>query len=85
MRLVVETEPGILELAYTWLPTFLGINGQFKQEMEKVLKDKIVGLTLDERGLEQAHRFVIDYICEKHPGIKGLYEYLDALKFVHVE
>ena len=85
MRLVVQTDPGVLELNYTWLPTWIGINNAFKNEMEKKLKAEIVGLTLDERGLEKAHRLVIDYICEKNPGIKGLYEYLDAMKYVHVE
>jgi hypothetical protein len=85
MRLVVQTEPKVLELNYSWLPTWLGINNQFKNEMEKRLKDQIVGLTLDEMGLEKAHRLVLDYICEKNPGIKGLYEYLDALKYVSLE
>jgi hypothetical protein len=85
MMLVVQEENGVLSLAYTWLPTWLGINGRFKQDMEKQLKDKIVGLTMDERGLETAHRLVIDYIVEKNPGIKGLYEFLDALKYVYLE
>ena len=84
MRLVVQTDPGVLELNYTWLPTWLGINNAFKQEMEKHLKSQVVGLTFDERGLEKAHRLVIDYICEKNKGISGLYEYLDALKYVDV-
>jgi len=85
MRLVVQTDPGVLELNYTWLPTWIGINNQFKNEMEKKLKTDIVGLTMDEAGLEKAHRLVLDYICEKNPGIKGLYEYLDAMKYVYVE
>lgn len=85
MRLIVQEEPGVVCLNYTWLPTWLGINNQFKNEMEKHLKEKIVGLNLDEQGLEKAHRLVIDYICEKNPALKGLYEYLDALKYVHTE
>jgi hypothetical protein len=84
MLLVVHEDEGVLALNYSWLPTWLGINGRFKQDMEKQLKDKIVGLTMDERGLETAHRLVIDYIVERNPAIKGLYEFLDALKYVHV-
>ena len=85
MRLVVESDPGVLALNWTWMPTFLGINNQFKNEMEKKLKTAVVGLTLDEKGLEAAHRLVIDYICEKNKGIQGLYDYLDALKYVDVK
>jgi hypothetical protein len=85
MRLVVRTDEGVLELAYTWLPTWLGINSKFKNEMLTELKDKIVGLTMDERGMEEAHRLVLDYICEKNASIKGLRDYLDALKYVYVE
>jgi|YNPBryBLVA2012_1023415.scaffolds.fasta_scaffold06596_9 hypothetical protein len=85
MRLVVQTEPGVLELNYTWLPTWIGINGRLKRDMEAKLRDAVVGLTLDERGLEKAHRLVIDYLCEMNPGVKGLYDYLDALKYVSLE
>lgn len=85
MRLVVRTEEGVLELAYTWLPTWLGINSKFKNDMFSELKDRIVGLPMTEEGLEEAHRLVLDYICGKNPGIKGLRDYLDALKYVYVE
>lgn len=85
MQLVVRTEEGVLELAYTWLPTWIGINTKFKSDMFDALKDKIVGLTMDEYGIEQAHQLVLDYICEKNPGIQGLRDYLDALKYVYVE
>jgi len=85
MRLVVQEGPGELCLNYTWLPTWLGINSKFKKDMEDHLKGQIVGLTLDEVGLEKAHRLVIDYICSKNPGIEGLYDYLDALKFVSLK
>lgn len=85
MKLVVVEAPGVLALAYTWLPTWLGMNNAFKKEMEAVLREKIVGLPMDEAGLEKAHRIVIQYICEKNPGVHGLYEYLDALKYVTLE
>jgi len=85
MKLVVVEEAGTACLNYSWLPTWLGINNRFKNDMEKALREKVVGLTMDERGLEEAHRLVIEYIAEQNPGIKGLYEYLDALKYVHLE
>jgi len=83
MRLVVVEDKGVVALNYTWLPLWLGLNGNFKKQMESALKYKIEGLPMDERGLETAHRFVMDYIIEHNPGIDGLFEYLDSLKYVH--
>jgi len=85
MKLVVAEERGVLSLAYTWLPTWIGMNNTFNKEMERVLSEKLVGLPMDEAGLEKANKLVLDYICEKNPGVKGLYEYLDALKYVSLE
>jgi hypothetical protein len=85
MRLVVQEEPGVLSLNYTWIPTWLGINNAFKNEMEKHLKSKIQGLVTDDAGLEKANQLVLDYICAQNPGIKGLDTYLDALKYVYLE
>ena len=81
MRVVVQTDPGVVELSFMWLPTFIGLNGVLKQELETKLKTKIEGKPLTEETLDWAHDQVVEFLCEKFP-IKGLRDYLDAIKFV---
>jgi hypothetical protein len=85
MRVVVATGKGVVELAYTWLPTFIGMNTPLKTEMEKALQKKVLGRPLDERVLDEIHDLVVDWLCEKFPHIEGFRDYLDALKFVSVK
>jgi len=82
VRAVTLTGPGVLELNYMWLPTFLGMNAVLKQEMEKDLQEKLVGIPLDEKGLDRAHMIVVEYVEKKFPDIRGLGRYLDAMKYL---
>lgn len=84
MRVIVTTGKGVVELAYTWLPTFIGMNTPLKKEMEKELSKKVLGRPLDERVLDEVHDLVIDWLCEKFPHIEGLRDYLDGLKYVTI-
>jgi hypothetical protein len=84
MRAVVATGKGTVELAYTWLPTFVGMNTPLKKEMERDLQKKVLGRPLDERVLDEVHDLVVDWLCSKFPHIEGLRDYLDSLKFVQV-
>ena len=34
MLLVVQTSPGVIELTYMWLPTWLGMNADLKKKVE---------------------------------------------------
>jgi hypothetical protein len=81
MKAVIKTAPGEVELNWMWLPTFVGMNAQLKKELEERLAPKLMSLPIDE-GLEQAHEMVIDFLVERFPNLKGLRDYLDALKYV---
>jgi hypothetical protein len=80
MRLVHVVDKSV-ELNYMWLPTWLGQNTRFKQQLEKDLAPKIQGMELTEKNLDEISDMVLEYIVEKHP-ISGLFDYLDGLKFV---
>lgn len=84
MRAIVHSEEGVLSLNYLWLPTVIGMNTVLKQSLEKDLQEKLVGTQADETGLDQAHDIVVQYLCEKFPGVRGLRGYLDALKTVEL-
>lgn len=79
MLLVVETQPGVVELAYTWLPTWLGMNAALKLEIEKEFSARFVGRSV---SLEEMHEAVIDHICGLFPEIDGLRAYLKAVEQV---
>lgn len=83
MRLVVATGRGQVELSYMWLPTWIGLNGALKNELEGAVRHQIEGKPLDEETLDMAHEAVMSFLEAKFP-IEGLRDYLDALKFVRI-
>lgn len=85
MRLVVSPEDGVVELNYTWLPVWIGINTSLKNDLEKAIGDQLVGKPLTEESLDEAHDMVVDFFVQRFPQMKGLRDYLDALKFVTIE
>lgn len=85
MRAVVATHPGILELNFMWLPTWIGSNAHLKQKIEKALSTKFVGRVITEQELDKINEELIDYLQELHPTILGLWEYIDGLKYVKFE
>lgn len=84
MRTVVVVAPGIVELNWSWLPTFIGMNNRVKQELETALAPKFVGRPLDDALLDYAHETVVSFLEGRFP-IAGLRDYLDALKFVSTD
>lgn len=87
MRLVVETEPGVVELNWTWLPTWLGHNRAFKEEMEAHINkwaaaNGIIGSMCTAETLDRIHLEVRRVINERFSEPRGLAEYLDGLRFV---
>lgn len=82
MRFVVATAPGVVELAYMWLPQFAGMDPHLKAVIENDLAARLVGKEMTEEVLDAAHDRVIELICETHPSLPGLRDYLDAVKFV---
>lgn len=87
MRLVYQTKDSrnSLELAWTWLPTWLGMNPVFKNELEKEVLDEFSGQVINDDTLEKVHEFVITRICSRYPDITGLSEYLHAVEKVDVQ
>lgn len=81
MRLVA-VNGRVVELNYMWLPTWIGQNAQFKQQLEGDLRSQIEGLELTENNLDKIDKMVLNYIVEKYPHVYGLFDYLDGLKFV---
>lgn len=81
MRLIVMSEPGVTELSWMWLPTFVGMNSALKKEIEEKVSEMLVGKLATDDVLDAAHEKVIELVCEKFP-LPGLRDYLDAIKFV---
>jgi hypothetical protein len=81
MRSVIKVAPGEVELNYMWLPTWIGINNQFKERLEKELASKIEGRPLNDTTLDDVNDMVLDFI-DKEFSLTGLRDYLDGLKFV---
>jgi len=84
MRVVVVTGPGVVELNWMWLPTWVGMNTQLKAEIDKALRDEIVGKALTEETLDWVHDLVVNFLTTKFPGIRGFQEYFDSLKVIDV-
>jgi hypothetical protein len=80
MYFVHEVEPGKMELAYMWLPTWLGMNSELKRQVEAHIRDKFVG---KEATIEDLHKAVIDFYCDKFPSL-NLRGYLEAVEGVEI-
>lgn len=85
MRLVVATDPGVLELNWMWLPTWLGHNMPLRQQMEKELSKLVQGRPMTDAFLDEVHQLVVDFLCKSFPDLVGLRDYLDSIKFVEVK
>lgn len=79
MLLVYEVEPGTYELAYMWLPTWIGMNIEIKKEIETYIHNRFVGKEATARDMHDA---VVDYLCDKFPDINGLRAYLTVVEQV---
>jgi hypothetical protein len=82
MRAIFVSGQGEVTLNYMWLPTWIGMNRQIKADIEKDLTQKMCGIEMSEDGLDRAHDIVVEYLTLKFGDIRGLRDYLDAMKFV---
>ena len=82
---VVQTSSGVLELNYSWLPTWMGMNASLKKEIEDALGKELVGKPLDEFGLLDAHACVVDFLVQRFPQITGLRDFLDGLRYLSIQ
>jgi hypothetical protein len=82
VRTIVVTGPGIVELNWMWLPTFIGSDAATKKKVEEELRAHVVGKELTEATLDHINDLVVEVLMELHPAVSGLDDYLDGLKFV---
>jgi hypothetical protein len=82
MRTVTSPEPGVFEVNWSWLPTFIGMNHKLQERIVAEVTPEILGKPIDDETLDLAHELVIAVIVKEFPRIEGLREYLDGLKFV---
>lgn len=84
MRFVERTGPGKLELVWSWLPTWVGMNEALIREIEAQMGDTIVGKAITDETLDLAHQTVLEILVNKFPALSGLFEYLDGIKYVNI-
>lgn len=74
--------PSVFEVAWMWLPSFIGQNASLLNELDKALTEKFQPpVEVNDRKLDEIHQFVIDWICDQIK-IKGLWHYLSAIERV---
>jgi len=87
MRLIQQQKDNdkILEVAWMWLPTFIGQNTALLGELDHALSVRFPPpLEVSDKLLDEIHRFVIDWICSKL-NIPGLWHYLRSIEMVDAE
>ena len=85
MKLVQRTGPGEVGLNYMWLPTWIGMNGTLIKEIEQHISPVFVGQPLTDEVLDRAGEVVLQYLSAKFSNLKGIFEYLDGLKYVETD
>jgi hypothetical protein len=81
MRLIQQNKdkPEVLEVAWMWLPTFIGQNTALLTELDAALAEEFSPpVLMTEENLNEMHRFVINHICDKLK-IPGLWNYLSSV------
>lgn len=81
MRAVILTDPGVLELNWQWLPTWVGMNTALTQKIEREIAPLVQGKALTARELDDVSDKIINLIAEQCP-LQGVRDYLDGLKFI---
>ena len=81
MRAVVLTDPGVLELTWMWLPTWIGMNYRLKERLDQMLAEEIEGKRATPEVLDKLNDRVLGILAQECP-LPGLVDYLDGLKFV---
>lgn len=80
MRLVVATDPGTVEINYTWLPTWIGLNQQLINRMAERIRPMAVDRPLDDPTLALLEVTLIQLLEDEFPYIEGLG---DTLRSIH--
>ena len=85
MKIVQRTGPGEVGLNYMWLPTWIGMNGNLIKEIEKYIEPIFLNQPLTDEVLDRASEVVVQFLSDKFPNLKGIFEYLDGLKYVETD
>ena len=80
---VTSPRPGIMEVNYMWLPTWIGMNTNLLKTLSEAAGKAAVGLPLPE-ALQAGHVAVLDCLDEKYPELHGLRDYLESLRLVDI-
>jgi len=82
MHLFFEAEPGVLEVRYTWLPSFIGLNTQLLNELAVEAGKVAVGRPLDEALFHELDTLAVGIITKRlaHGALPALFEALLALE-----
>ena len=81
MRLTVQTEPGVIELNFMWLPTWIGMNNLIKKEIEEKVGVLFLSRVINDTTLDELDEAIIEMLQAKFPSIH-FEDYLRALKHV---
>ena len=85
MLAVVRTAPGVVEVNYLWLPTWIGMNAALMRDVETHMKAHVaVGQPLNDETLRGMHNEVVLYLSTRFPDLAGLGQYLNGLTAVEV-
>jgi hypothetical protein len=83
MDLVVEAGPNTWQIAYTWLPTWIGMNKALMMELQRHLRDKFEDIRPGKPGLQdELNNEVASWLQSKFPNIEGLEAHLLHLAWV---
>ena len=84
MRLVVLTDPGTLEINYTWLPTWIGMNTALVQRLGNVLRKQLLHAQVSEATVAMAESLLLDALDKEFPYVDGLRQLLLGLHGVNI-
>jgi len=81
MRLTVEVSPGVIELNWMWLPTWIGINHGLKKQLEQKVGTLFKGRELSDATLDELDDAIIEELQKSFPEIL-FSDYLRAIRHV---
>jgi len=84
MRLIQQNKhkETTIEVAWMWLPTFIGQNSALLKELDLALTDEFPPpIRATEKNLDEMHQFVANWLSDRLQ-ISGLLEYLLSIHYV---
>jgi hypothetical protein len=84
VRVVFSHRPGVYEVRWMFLPTFIGQNVPMMKQLETELTKTFVGRPAEDSVLDEVHEYVLNWIAKKFP-LNGIRQYLEGISFVREE